>query len=271
VDERLQIINFSQPNEVIAFTLLLFLIVFVRYVIVSAIFFGVFYQIGAQKFADRKISMGTWKNGQFKKEIYYSALTSFVFALSGVAMLWAWQSGKTAIYTDLVTYGYWYLPVSLIIALFIHETYYYWAHRLMHSPSLFRVVHKTHHESLISSPWTAFSFHPWESLLQATIVPLIVWFLPMHIYVILSMLVIMTVSAVVNHLDIEIFPENFDQHWLGKWLIGATHHSLHHSEFNTNYGLYFTFWDKWMNTESNKYGKLFREKTSGKTSGAARQ
>jgi len=85
------------------------------------------------------------------------------------------------------------------------------------------------------------------------------------------MLVIMTVSAVVNHLDIEIFPENFDQHWLGKWLIGATHHSLHHSEFTTNYGLYFTFWDKLMHTESRKYERLFREKTSKKTSVAAHQ
>ncbi|MEQ8530714.1 MAG: hypothetical protein RIB86_02610 [Imperialibacter sp.] len=125
MDERLHIINFSQPTEVIAFTLLLFLIVFVRYVIVSAIFFGIFYQIGAQKFAARKISTGTWKKGQFKKEIFYSALTSFVFALSGVGMLWAWQSEKTAIYTDLSAYGYWYLPVSLVIALFVHETYYY--------------------------------------------------------------------------------------------------------------------------------------------------
>ncbi len=258
---RLQIINFNEPWEVVQFTVILFLIIFVRYVIISGIFFGVFYRLVPNKFVSRKISKGNWKKGQFKKEITYSAITSLVFAMSGVGMLWAWQSGHTAIYTALDTYGYLYLPVSLVAALFIHETYYYWAHRWMHNRGVFKLMHKTHHESLISSPWTAFSFHPWESLLQAVIVPLIVWFLPLHIFVILALLVIMTVSAVVNHLDIEIFPQDFDRHWLGKWLIGATHHSLHHSEFNTNFGLYFTFWDKWMGTESHAYEEVFREKT----------
>ena len=71
----------------------------------------------------------------------------------------------------------------------------------------------------------------------------------------------MTVSATINHLDIEIYPSNFEKHWLGAWIVGATHHSLHHSKFVENYGLYFTFWDKWMKTESPEYEKLFREKT----------
>jgi len=75
------------------------------------------------------------------------------------------------------------------------------------------------------------------------------------------MLIIMTVSATINHLDIEIYPKGFEKHWLGKWLIGATHHSQHHAKFLTNYGLYFTFWDKWMNTESPDFEELFREKT----------
>lgn len=267
----MQVVNFSNPGEVVAFTLVLFTIVFTRYVVVSAIFFGVFYKMGARKYASRKVSAGEWKKGQFRKEILYSALTSFIFSLSGVVMLWAWQRGQTAIYTELSASDWFYLPLSLAMALFVHETYYYWAHRLMHDPKVFRAVHKTHHESLISSPWTAFSFHPWESLLQAAIVPLIVWLLPMHVFAILAMLSIMTVSAVINHLDIEIFPENFDKHWLGQWLIGATHHSLHHSEFTTNYGLYFTFWDRWMGTESRKYEQIFREKTSKPVSVGARQ
>src|SRR5215203_5438728 len=66
----------------------------------------------------------------------------------------------------------------------------------------------------------------------------------------------------VNHLDIEIYPKKFHKHFAGKWLIGATHHSLHHKQFKYNFGLYFTFWDKWKKTESPLYDKLFEEKTA---------
>ena len=84
----------------------------------------------------------------------------------------------------------------------------------------------------------------------------------MHLYVLIIQLAIMTFSSVINHLDIEVYPEKFHKHFLGKWLIGATHHSLHHRQFKYNYGLYFTFWDKWKKTESPLYEKLFEAKTA---------
>jgi Delta7-sterol 5-desaturase len=58
-----------------------------------------------------------------------------------------------------------------------------------------------------------------------------------------------------------VYPKKFHKHILGRWLIGATHHSLHHKQFRYNYGLYFTFWDKWKRTESPLYEHLFEEKT----------
>jgi Delta7-sterol 5-desaturase len=160
-----------------------------------------------------------------------------------------------------VAYPLWWAPLSLAVAMLAHETYYYWLHRWMHQPRIFRIVHKVHHDSNITSPWTAFSFHPLEGVLQAVFLPLLLMVLPMHLYVIILQLTIMTLSSVINHLDIEIYPKRFYKHFLGKWLIGATHHSLHHKQFKYNYGLYFTFWDKWKGTESPWYEGLFREKT----------
>ncbi|HVK97181.1 MAG TPA: sterol desaturase family protein, partial [Flavisolibacter sp.] len=112
-----------------------------------------------------------------------------------------------------------------------------------------------------TSPWTAFSFHPLEGLLQAIFLPALLFLMPMHLYVLIFQLTFMTFSSVVNHLDIEIYPKKFNKHSVGKWLIGATHHSLHHKQFKYNYGLYFTFWDKWKKTESPAYHQLFEEKT----------
>ncbi len=71
----------------------------------------------------------------------------------------------------------------------------------------------------------------------------------------------MTLSSVINHLNIEIYPKNFNKSSIGKWLIGATHHSLHHKQFKYNFGLYFTFWDKIKKTESPLYDELFLKST----------
>ena len=40
------------------------------------------------------------------------------------------------------------------------------------------------------------------------------------------------------------------------------HHDLHHKYFIHNYGLYFTWWDKWFGTEHPKYQVTFEEVTS---------
>ncbi|WP_202799187.1 sterol desaturase family protein [Moorena producens] len=192
------------------------------------------------------------------KEIIWSAITSLVFGVSGTIMIILWQQDLTAIYMDVFRYGIVYLPVSLLIVLFLHETYYYWLHRWMHLPKVYRIMHKVHHDSIHTNSLTSFSFHPLESVTQALIIPLIVCIVPVHIYVLLVMLLIMTLSGTLNHAGVELFPEGFHRHWLGKWLIGASHHDQHHKKFRFNYGLYFTFWDKWMGTEAEDYEVRFK-------------
>ncbi len=228
-----------------------FAIVF-RYFVAAGIFYYYFYVKNFGKYDKRRLSKRLANREQLRKEIIWSIKSSAVFALFGAGTYWLWVKGYTAIYLIPDLYGYWYLPVSLIIISLIHETYYYWVHRWMHHPKVFRIVHKVHHDSRIPTPWTAFSFHPWESLIEAVILPLILIFLPVNIYVLGVYLLVMTVSSVVNHLDIEIYPLWFQKSKFGKLFIGATHHHHHHTEFMTNYGLYFTFWDKLMATESRK-------------------
>ena len=73
----------------------------------------------------------------------------------------------------------------------------------------------------------------------------------------------MTVSSVINHLNVEIYPKGFEKNFIGKWLIGASHHSLHHSQYKTNYGLYFNIWDRMMGTQSPEFDQLFKSRTGG--------
>ena len=258
----MQLPDVSKPLWFLIATLVVFAVVIGRYLLVAGIFYGVFYLWFPHKWQQRKINNRGYKKDQFRKEVFWSAITALLFAVAGAGTLLLWQKGHTKVYFDENDYPLWWLPLRLIIALVLHETYYYWLHRWMHHPKIFKIVHKVHHDSNITSPWTAFSFHPIEGFFQAIFLPALLMFLPMHLYVLIIQLTIMTLSSVINHLDIEIYPKNFHKHFLGRWLIGATHHSLHHKQFKYNYGLYFTFWDKWNKTESPLYEKLFEEKTS---------
>lgn len=257
----MQLPELSDPLWFVVATFVVFAVVIGRYFVIAGLFYYVFYKWSGQKWKERKINNRDYKEGQFKKEVGWSMLTAFIFAVTGALMGLLWQKGYTKIYEDVQDYPLWWLPLSLLIALLTHETYYYWLHRWMHHPAVFKIVHKVHHDSNITSPWTAFSFHPLEGVLQAVFLPVLLLVMPMHLYVLILHLTLMTFSSVINHLDIEIYPKGFHKNFFGRWLIGATHHSLHHKQFKYNYGLYFTFWDKWKKTESPAFEKLFEEKT----------
>ncbi len=257
-----QLPDFTNPFNFLLLTIAMFVIVIGRYFLIAGLFQWIFHNKFKKQFTHRKLSAKQVDQKQFLKEVKWSVITSLIFSVIGAITTVLWQKGFTKVYTNIADYGYWYLPVSLVLSLFIHETYYYFLHRWMHQPRVFKVLHKVHHDSRTTSAWTAFSFHPLEGFLQAIILPAIIVLLPLHIYVLLFQLVIMTFSSVINHLEIELYPAAFQKNKVGKWVIGATHHSLHHKQYKYNFGLYFTFWDKFQKTESPAFGPLFREKTA---------
>jgi sterol desaturase/sphingolipid hydroxylase (fatty acid hydroxylase superfamily) len=257
--------DFSNPLIFLIATIVMFLVVIGRYFLIAGLFHAWFYVYKKNNWTNRRLSTKTTDKQQFFKEVKWSIITSLIFAVAGAATALIWQEGFTKIYVEVTDYPLWYLPVSLLLSMLIHETYYYWLHRWMHKPKVFKLLHKVHHDSNTTSAWSAFSFHPLEGLLQAVVLPLTIMVVPMHLYVLLLQLTIMTFSSVINHLEIETYPANFHRHFVGKWIIGASHHSLHHKQFKYNFGLYFTFWDKWKKTESPKFRALFEEKTAKQT------
>lgn len=239
------------PPRIALFTGTLFLIIFLRYLVLAGV-----YDWFVRASRGRS---GPVINRQFMRELRWSLLASAIFAALSVLTFYFYQQGYTNIYDEIATYGVLYFAISIALYLVLYETYYYWLHRWMHQPRIFKVVHKVHHESVHTSAFTSFSFHPIEALLQFVFLPVMVFVIPIHYLGLGAILVLMTLSAIVNHAGIEIYPKRFYKHPVGRWLIGSSHHDLHHKEFRSNYGLYFTFWDKWMKTESDKYSQHFDE------------
>ena len=227
---------------------------FARYVVLVGLAEWAFGGRGplGRRFAGRRVRLTERARAadQTRRELRYALATSLVFGVSTAALAWLWQAGALRVYTDVREYSLWWLPASLVAAMLLHETYYYWLHRWMHRPSVYPWLHRGHHDSIVTSGWTSFAFDPGEAVLQAAILPAILAVVPMHVAVLVAWLLLMTLSALVNHLGVELWPLPLERTWWGRNVIGATHHGLHHTAFVKNYGLYFTFWDRWMGTEA---------------------
>jgi sterol desaturase/sphingolipid hydroxylase (fatty acid hydroxylase superfamily) len=72
----------------------------------------------------------------------------------------------------------------------------------------------------------------------------------------------MSLYNVYGHLGFEIYPKGLNKHWLGRWINTSVNHNMHHQFFKGNYGLYFTFWDKVMNTLNKDYDDHFERVTT---------
>jgi len=187
---------------------------------------------------------------QIRKEIGWSLASAAIYGVPAGIVAWGWQQrGWTVIYTDIAAYPLWYVPLSLAIYLFAHDTWFYWTHRWLHRPRLFRLAHAVHHASKPPTAWTAMSFHPIEAVLGAVVIPALVFVVPIHAGALALVLAIMTVMGVTNHMGWELFPRWIVHSQLGKWLITASHHERHHEEYRCNYGLYFRFWDHLCRTD----------------------
>jgi sterol desaturase/sphingolipid hydroxylase (fatty acid hydroxylase superfamily) len=187
---------------------------------------------------------------QIRKEIAWSLLSAGIYGVPAGIVAWGWQEhGWTLIYTDWAAYPLWYAPLSVFAYLFLHDSWFYWTHRWMHEPNLFRIAHAVHHASRPPTAWAAMSFHPWEAVTGAVVIPALVFLIPIHVAMLGLVLAIMTVMGVTNHMGWEMFPRALVHSKLGGWLITASHHQRHHELYSCNYGLYFRFWDRLCDTD----------------------
>ncbi|GAB3051669.1 sterol desaturase family protein [Simiduia litorea] len=210
----------------------------------------------------RRIQKRRASMADVRREILFSLLTTAVYALVGLFTLRVKQSGHSLIYMDVADYGWFYTLLSLPLVLIAHDAYFYWVHRAMHHKSLFKAFHRLHHLSRTPTSWAAYSFAPGEAVLMAVFMPIIVVLLPLHVSIIFAFLTVMIVRNAMGHSGVEFHPAWWVDTPLNT-LTTPTHHDLHHQKFNGNYGLYFTWWDRWMGTEFPDYKDAFKLAASG--------
>jgi ferredoxin-NADP reductase len=196
---------------------------------------------------------------QIKTEIINSFGTTFVGTLISVTILSLYAQGSIKFYTDINMYGgLWYIAFSFVFLLFFGDAWFYFFHRLMHHPKVYKYVHAVHHQSLDTNPFTVSSFHIIESaILGSWIIP-VAFVMPIYVPMLGVMQFVGLANNIKSHLGYEIYPLWFQKTWL-KYLISSTHHNIHHTRYNGNYGLMFTFWDSLLGTEFKDTNTVFQQ------------
>ena len=236
-------------------------IVGVRYLLTS----GMFALWTQRRFPGRLAGQGA----QVRREIGWSLASAAIYGVPAGIVAWGWQErGWTRIYSDAAALPLWWMPVSVLTFLILHDTWFYWTHRLMHRPWWFKKMHAVHHDSRPPTAWAAMSFHPWEALSGAVVIPLLVFVVPIHVAMLGAVLGIMTLMGVTNHMGWEMFPAWLVKGRAGNWLITASHHELHHQKYRCNYGLYFRHWDRLCGTDRG-LGEFAPARARGQGKGAA--
>jgi len=135
-------------------------------------------------------------------------------------------------------------PILFAAILFLTPVWislhFYWIHRLLHWPPLYRLAHALHHRNVNVGPWSGLSMHPVEHGLFFSSI-LIHFIIPAHPIHILFHMQHQSLTAATSHTGFEGLIVR-DQNRLA---LGTFHHQLHHRYFECNYGNLEVPWDKW--------------------------
>lgn len=154
-----------------------------------------------------------------------------------VVMLWVMANG----YVPVLYWGdnpVYFVALFLLIPIWI-SFHFYWVHRWMHWPPLYRLAHAVHHRNTNVGPWSGLSMHPIETMLffSSVLIHLVLLSHPLHV---LFHLQHQGLTAATSHTGFEAFQVG-DKKFVA---LGRFHHQIHHRYFDCNYGNLEMPWDK---------------------------
>eukprot|EP00051_Salpingoeca_urceolata_P019272 m.279327 g.279327 ORF g.279327 m.279327 type:complete len:295 (+) comp19388_c0_seq2:5215-6099(+) len=130
----------------------------------------------------------------------------------------------------------WHVLVSALI----NDTIFYWAHRIVHSPSLYRMIHKQHHKYKAPFAWASEYAGVFE-LLAIDGTPIFVgpYLLRSHVFSLYVWMFIRLVYTLEIHSGFDL--------WVWRLIPfygGAPMHEWHHNNTLGNYSDCFSIWDR---------------------------
>lgn len=184
------------------------------------------------------------------REISLSLRAAGVFAILTAAIVFLANNGfalfepqRESTWLEVIAY--------FIFLVFAFDCYFYWTHRAMHHPRLFKHFHKGHHKSKTPTAFASFAFDWPEAAVYGFFFVLCALLTPTPPTAYLLFIWALVFRVVIGHSGVELDPKWFAQSRVAGFFTNATHHDMHHSgSLKYNFGLFLTFWDRHMGTEN---------------------
>ena len=163
--------------------------------------------------------------------------------------------------------SWWTMAYQIAIFFVCEDAWHYWFHRALHTPNLYKKIHKLHHQYSAPFGLAAEYASPIETMILAfgTVgIPIIYtsFTKDLHILTMYVWIVLRLFQAIDSHSGYE-FPWSL-HHFLPFWA-GADHHDVHHEKFIGNYASSFRWWDYVMDTEAGSVTENRKKKAAGKS------
>jgi len=178
-------------------------------------------------------------NHQVRDNMFWTLTSGVLFWTAFEAfMLWALANG----YAPMLMWTknpIWFVLLFFLTPMWI-SFHFYWIHRALHWPPLYKLAHALHHRNVNVGPWSGLSMHPIEHLMFFSSV-LIHWFVSAHPIHILFHMQHQALTAATSHAGFAGMVVK-DKNALA---LGTFHHQMHHRYFECNYGSLEVPWDKY--------------------------
>ena len=192
-------------------------------------------------------------------DISWSMSSMLIWVVMTGALIYLIGHGYTKVYLNVADWGIPYFIFTLVLFVFLHDTYYYFAHKSMHQwDFMWKYVHSVHHTSRNPTPFSIFAFGPLEAMYLGFYFILIAFIIPINIYVIMLVFITNSFANIVGHMGYEFLELNINKKW-SKYILNSIHHNMHHKYARHNYSIYFPFWDNFMNTMNPEYERESEE------------
>ena len=196
---------------------------------------------------DPREKLGKSRQFLFRNQVWdniFWSLASGTTIWSVYEVLYFWGVSNGMISTLLLSDNWVVLLIWLLIIPVLTSSHFYFIHRLLHWPPLYRTVHRLHHRNIHVGPWSGMSMHPVEHILYISSV-LVHFFIPSHPVILLVHIYGRCLGPAFSHAGFEQLK------WGDTNVVAAAdfHHQLHHRYFECNYGTTDAPWDKWLGTD----------------------
>jgi lathosterol oxidase len=197
------------------------------------------------KFDHRDLARGNklWNfSNQVHDNVFWS-LGSGVLQLTMYQVVIMWLMANEYVPTINLTSNPILFVAGLVLLPIWSAFHFYWMHRLLHLPFIYKHVHSLHHRNVNIGPWSGLSMHPVEHLLYLSSL-LIHFVFPSHPILVYFHVIYLGPGAAMTHTGYEDLLVR-DKRRLA---LGTFYHQLHHRYYECNYGNQEMPWDRWFGT-----------------------